>query len=823
MVSCNMIMRDVEDSIIPALDSTKAIFDEYIFVDTGSKDKTKDLVEKWCNDKKVDYKIIDYKGYKFSNKDKRKREDWGDIPQFRWNFGDARQIALTETSNKAEWFFWLDTDDVLENVEALDSIIEDAVLRGAHIVNMPYHYARDQYGNDVVLHYRERLIRLIDEDGKHIKAEWKDPVHEYLWTPKDIRKKVMVADAIHFIHERTLDQVKRTNRRNNRILYYQLEQAEKPDARLLSNLAFDHYEHREWEESIKYYERLFDLIDNKEYPYIQLYSSYHKYARACIAVKKFDKANDILERMMSIDPKNPDAYLEKAKIYFEQKQFDTCLKFLDLAQSRKQPKTMLPVNSLDYTVKPLLMRAEIAGMQGRLTDAIQHVSQALRHTPGDPQLIEKRRQLIYSLSSKDAFEAVFKMREELYNTGEVDKLVHLIGSIPRSVLGKESIQEVMKELEGEYKYYKKRRSVKLKDKKDIGIYVGRAYERWTPETVKKTGIGGSEEMCIYMADALQKLGNDVTVYNHCGVLEGNYDGVEYVDYRNFDYEKEHDVLIIERVPQMFQNRLKGKRQYLWLHDTQYGELPKKMFTMADRVFVLSEAHKQVLQDFYHLPEDVYWLTRNGVRLDHIEKGRKRAGKRNPYGLMYASSYDRGLDFLLDIFPEIKKQVPEATLDVFYGWNTYKKRMEMLLKQGNPEGKKLKMLYDKINKGLKQEGVNHHGRVNQITLTQKHFENSIWLYPTEFYEISCITAMRSQLCGTVPVCSDYAALSETVEWGHKAPMPRDPKAFIDTTVDLLQNQDSLEKEREIMMENAPAAFDIKSLAKEWDKFFEKDIG
>jgi hypothetical protein len=58
-----------------------------------------------------------------------------------------------------------------------------------------------------------------------------------------------------------MDHVIETNRRNNRILYYKLEQERlngKLDVRTLSVLAFDHYEHREWEECIKYYKELFD-------------------------------------------------------------------------------------------------------------------------------------------------------------------------------------------------------------------------------------------------------------------------------------------------------------------------------------------------------------------------------------------------------------------------------------------------------------------------------------------------------------------------------------------------------------------------------------
>lgn len=47
-------------------------------------------------------------------------------------------------------------------------------------------------------------------------------------------------------------------------------------------------------------------------------------------------------------------------------------------------------------------------------------------------------------------------------------------------------------------------------------------------------------------------------------------------------------------------------------------------------------------------------------------------RRNSYWCMYCSSYDRGLEHLLKMWPEVKKQVPEAELHVFYGWQLFEK-------------------------------------------------------------------------------------------------------------------------------------------------------
>ena len=123
---------------------------------------------------------------------------------------------------------------------------------------------------------------------------------------------------------------------------------------------------------------------------------------------------------------------------------------------------------------------------------------------------------------------------------------------------------------------------------------------------------------------------------------------------------------------------------------------------------------------------------------------------------YFSSYDRGLECLLEMWPEVRKQVPDAQLSVYYGWNSFDK-----VAQGNNELGKWK--YSMIRKlhDLKDQGVTEHGRVDHETLAKKMKEIKVWAYPTEFTEINCITALKAQEAGCIPVTTDCYALEETV--------------------------------------------------------------
>ncbi len=125
-------------------------------------------------------------------------------------------------------------------------------------------------------------------------------------------------------------------------------------------------------------------------------------------------------------------------------------------------------------------------------------------------------------------------------------------------------------------------------------------------------------------------------------------------------------------------------------------------------------------------------------------------------LFYASSYDRGLDILLKMWPKIKEAVPGATLDVCYGWDLFD-----VAARDNKERQEWKKTQVKL---LKQEGIAEHGRVGKDKLWEIRSKCGVWAYPTYFTEINCITALESQLDGLVPVTMTLGALKETAQKG-----------------------------------------------------------
>lgn len=125
-------------------------------------------------------------------------------------------------------------------------------------------------------------------------------------------------------------------------------------------------------------------------------------------------------------------------------------------------------------------------------------------------------------------------------------------------------------------------------------------------------------------------------------------------------------------------------------------------------------------------------------------------------LWYQSSYDRGLDILLFLWPDIKKKYSDAELHITYGWDLFD-----VVARSNPERREWQ---ENVKKMMQQPGIFHHGRLGKDKITKLRKECGIWAYPTNFTEINCISALETQHDGLVPVTMAYAALPETVGSG-----------------------------------------------------------
>lgn len=146
-ISLCMICKNEEKVIGNCLESVKGIVDEIIIVDTGSTDRTKEIVSQYT-DKVYDFEWI-------------------------YSFSAARNFALRHATG--DYILWLDSDDVFtkENQEKLLEL-KKTMDGSIDLYWMYYDYRHDSKGNSVYSFQNERIFK------NHRGVKWDCVIHEVL-------------------------------------------------------------------------------------------------------------------------------------------------------------------------------------------------------------------------------------------------------------------------------------------------------------------------------------------------------------------------------------------------------------------------------------------------------------------------------------------------------------------------------------------------------------------------------------------------------------------------------------------------------------------
>lgn len=341
----------------------------------------------------------------------------------------------------------------------------------------------------------------------------------------------------------------------------------------------------------------------------------------------------------------------------------------------------------------------------------------------------------------------------------------------------------------------------------IGIftYKVQGMNPWDPESIK-TGITGSEETVIYMAEKLAKLGNQVTVFadppknSPHSLATAN---PRYVAY-DFNDGSHLDIAISWRMPQMAPLlKTRASKVYFWPHDICCFQVAESQINAFDDVLWISNWQREqwisVNPGFAKFTK----IFGNGINPEQFNSIKERV---NPHSCVYGSNYARGLEILLNIWPSIKHEFPNATLDIYYGWQHWG------LLSPQQEAKMRSQI-----ENLKALGVCDHGQVGHEELNQAYERTSLWTYPCIDQETFCITALRAQLSGAFPVIIEGSALKETVRHGLKCFTPEEYTALLKNamrTAEKLSLQERVDMGKFILKE-----FTWDALALKWKELFD----
>lgn len=284
-------------------------------------------------------------------------------------------------------------------------------------------------------------------------------------------------------------------------------------------------------------------------------------------------------------------------------------------------------------------------------------------------------------------------------------------------------------------------------------YTSQLVGYWDPFDCVK-GLPGSEECAVYASQELVKRGHQVTLYMNPppdSIWRSPFSNPQWLPESAWHFannKSTYDIVFMWRRYDPDVGRKRGKLIFFWPHDSPYSAQSYSQFPNYDGVFALSKHHHKQLCVFPGFDKVPYVISGNGIVPEQFSQPMSFT---NPYSIGYFSNYSRGLNILIFLWPSIKKEFPEATLSICYGretWNTMSKES-------------FDWLIDKIE-SYKDLGVTEHGKVGHQELAQIMQNTSVWCYPcTTNAETYCITAIKCQAAGCIPVTTRIGALDETI--------------------------------------------------------------
>jgi glycosyltransferase involved in cell wall biosynthesis len=867
-----MIVRNVEKYIGKCLESVKPYFDEFVIVDTGSTDSTKERI--W--EAVPGARILDF------NKSTHPaafildaKETWPDVEipgpfTGKWmlaDFGGARQHGWKEVGS--DYVMWIDSDDLLVGGDKIQEILADMKKNGVDTAMLNYDYAHDHAGKVTCKLTRERILRR----GVGI---WVQPIHETVGPIGASR----LYEQASIKHQRTEYGIKpEISSRNMKVLlrYFKDKDWNTVDPRMLFYLGEE--TKFTWpEKSIAAYQKYCTRSGwDEERSVAHMYVGVMYEAQA-----KYDLAFSEYAQAVVESDFRPEGYFGAARVAYFKRDFRKCAEWTEkgiiVRKKSEEQKSMLMHDPLERYYRPYVYYSAALIELGRHREALDACVEGLNLNPSDPHLKGNKEVAENILNPKPVTPtnpnaAIFSRVDDLLapkialhvdvmtmfaiqfwkrhmEARQYDQALNFLNDLPPgsvdaskideakaitqqkigdrsavSILAKVQMQaqsQVQSTAASHVEAHSETGGRRLK----IVIWTGAAWEVWTPRSIDDGGIGGSETAAVCMARELVRAGNEVIVISECQ-REEILEGVRYVPYREAMSriaEFACDVMIVSRQAETVLSNWPSKVSFLWVHDINVGGVSANLnnaLVRFDKIFCLSNWHKNFfLQCYPQIHPSTVIVTRNGIDVDRFKNAHPKMGNK----IIYSSSPDRGLENLLGMLPAIKAQVPDVELNVYYGFTTW---LSMAQSSGNAAFKQRALdLEALLMKSVDEGNVKYHGRVGQKVLAKAFMESKLWTFPTNFTETYCITAIEAQAAGCVPVTTYLAALAETIKHGITLQPPNTSdeyvRDFTNTVVNLLKNENERSKYAEDGRAYAMASCGWDGVAKEWLTIFEEEL-
>lgn len=353
-----------------------------------------------------------------------------------------------------------------------------------------------------------------------------------------------------------------------------------------------------------------------------------------------------------------------------------------------------------------------------------------------------------------------------------------------------------------------------------------------PDTHEGVGIGGTENFVIYASEYLARAGHEVCVYNK--IVKPTWKaysvpdlspetGVMWYPLSHFDPDEARDVLVSFRAREVFEDFMalgSTKLTVLILADTEsygLGELVKA--GAVDLVTFVSQWQADKISREENLLPKNTMVSSNGVAMELFDAERRQIGRIRGK-CIHLGTPERGLEPLLDIWPEIQHRVPHAELHLFssfLGWRTTEAENEEMCKD----------IYARIAQMVAGGAqIVNHKHAPAPTIRRHLLESQLYLYPTRYFdETCCISALEASAAGVPILATKRAALAERVKSGLTGYLfwerERHDKLFAEMAIKLLYNLPAWEKMSQASVAMA-RRYDYAVVVRDWLERWEREL-
>ncbi len=687
-ISLVTIVKNEEEILENCINSVKGITDEFIIVDTGSTDGTKDIIKKY-----------------------------GKLYEFPFvNFVDTKNEAIKLATS--DYILYMDADERI--YLGLDKLKEYAE-QGVDCISCKI--TEGPANNDTQVTNLYNRCRMWKNDGR-----WKfygPGVHEYISAPDS---QIIVDNSILVRHEHIKKNKESTSReRFDKYIELLNTHLEKnpDDPRAWFYLARTKRDLDDSLGAISAYKKYLSLPDNnfKDEKWQGAYDTSLIYRN----MGEYDKSFEYANIAISIDNRRAESYNLIGLLNYHLQNFDEAIKWYEIALTKTIPSDVsLFLNPKEYYMVP-----------------------------------------------KDQLTLCY------YKTGRFDKAEEACVSLNNN------LPEIDTRIQNNIWW------CRTKTKMKIFMTLGNTPEGVYGGILEKQGVHGVETTYLEMSSEFAKLGHDVFLF--CNInKEHIYDDVNYIPYQNINeyIGLGPDVVITSRWFDALYYENNSKK-VIWLQDAHFADPNRPdAFNKADLVICSSPWHRQyIAQRFEHgIKSDKIRVIPLGIRKNIFNQ----FVPKEKFRVIYSSNPDRGLYILADMWEELTEKIPEIKLDVLYGW-------QGLMTWGNtPEWKNsIEQQKDKLQEKLgKFNNVNFVGRVTKDMVAKYLLRSVVVLYPNNFWETFCLTALESQAAGTPMITTDMGALGTTLNRNFNLLIADSPyskeyqKTFISNAVEILKDDGKL---------------------------------